>query len=94
MKKRVGQWAAGIILLAGTQSCMAPRCPIKSCHVRMEHRHEGGKAYRGTFFGTVHGPSWWLGNRKGEDMAAKYRESKRVKVKKTRWTKLPGERIE
>jgi hypothetical protein len=44
---------------------MAPNCPIRSCHVRKEHQH-GGRVYRGTFFGTTHGPGWWLSNRKGE----------------------------
>ncbi|KAA9349128.1 hypothetical protein [Larkinella humicola] len=43
---------------------MASNCPIKSCHVKLEHQH-GGRVYRGTVFGTMHSPTWWLSNRKG-----------------------------
>ncbi|WP_128544616.1 hypothetical protein [Larkinella soli] len=56
--------------------CMAPNCPIKSCHVRMEHPH-GGKVYRGTVLGTMHGPAWWVSNRKGEGASASMARDKK-----------------
>jgi len=63
---KIGVLLVGSGLLA---SCMAPHCPIRSCHVQKEHQH-GGRIYRGTFLGTTHGPQWWLANRKGEGAKA------------------------
>ncbi|MGV3559139.1 hypothetical protein [Larkinella arboricola] len=81
MRRIHGLWVGALIswLMMG---CMASNCPIKSCHVKKEHQH-GGRTYRGTFFGTMHGPGWWLSNRKGEgasaSMASDRKGSKREK---------------
>ncbi|MFD1141303.1 hypothetical protein ACFQ4C_09295 [Larkinella insperata] len=82
MRKNHGLWVSALIswLMMG---CMASNCPIKSCHVKKEHQH-GGRTYRGTFFGTMHGPGWWLSNRKGgkgasASMASDRKGSKREK---------------
>lgn len=67
---------------------MAPNCPIKSCHVRKEHRH-GGVVYRGVLVGSMHGPGWWLSNRRGEGVASSSaRESKGPKQKKPKFKKV------
>ncbi len=67
-------------------SCMAPNCPIKSCHVRKEHRH--GKIYRGVAFGQLHNPIWWLSNRRDEGVAASGIAKKDSKAKKPKFKKL------
>ncbi|RRB00771.1 hypothetical protein [Larkinella rosea] len=98
MKQRRGLWVSLVSgwLLTG---CMASNCPIRSCHVRMEHQH-GGRIYRGTTFGTMHSPTWWLSNRKGEGARASMAsdrkglkkekgDGKKKKVKKQfRWERV------
>lgn len=68
-------------------SCWAPRCPMKSCHVKFEHLHEGG-AYRGGSFITARKHWPW-------EKSGVYSESKRKKKeekKKGKWKLFDWER--
>jgi hypothetical protein len=72
------------LILLGCSSCWAPRCPMNSCHVKYEHIHEGGEAYRGgsIFTAKKHWP--WT---KKEDYKASERK-KDVNKKNRKWKKL------
>lgn len=85
-----------LLLVAGGQlvSCWAPRCPMKSCHVKMEHRHEG-MVYRGrsVFASRVHGFGFAAKNRSGDaDEQSAFRKNKDPKTKKKFRKLLPWEK--
>ncbi len=63
--------------------CWAPRCPMKSCHVKFEHLHEGG-AYRGGSF--IVARKHWPWEKSNEYTLSK-RKKKEIKKKKG-WKKL------
>ncbi|MFT4031627.1 MAG: hypothetical protein QM669_04350 [Siphonobacter sp.] len=68
---------------------------MKSCHVRMEHRHEG-RIYRGgsLFSSPVHGFGWSAKNRKGEaEEKSLYRKNNDSKSKKKFKKLLPWEKV-
>lgn len=79
-------------LLSG---CWAPRCPMKSCHVRMEHRH-GGMAYRGRSLlaSPMHGFGFAVKNRSGEGVEeSSLKKNKDPKTKKKFKRLLPWEKV-
>ncbi|MBC7893548.1 MAG: hypothetical protein H7Y12_15130 [Sphingobacteriaceae bacterium] len=87
----------GLLLTAafGLSSCWAPRCPEKSCHVRIEHRH-GGMAYRGRsiFASPVHGFGFAAKNRSGDaDEKSAFKKNKDPKTKKKFKKLLPWEKV-
>lgn len=88
----------GVLLtgLAGLlSSCWAPKCPMKSCHVKMEHRHEG-RIYRGSsiFASPTHSFGWKMKNARGEaEEKSLYQENKDPKTKKKFKKLLPWEKV-
>lgn len=75
-------------------SCWAPRCPMKSCHVRMEHRHEG-MVFRGRSIlaSPVHGFGFAAKNKSGEaGEQSAFRKNKDPKTKKKFRKLLPWEK--
>lgn len=85
------QKIASIFLLCSMllTSCWAPRCPMKSCHVTFEHKHEGSN-YRGGSFITAR--KHWIWERWG---GKKEFNGKKDKSGKTKYKKLlPGERVD
>ncbi|MBO9641174.1 hypothetical protein [Siphonobacter aquaeclarae] len=84
-----------IACMAFLSSCWAPRCPMKSCHVTMEHRHEG-RIYRGRsiFSSPTHSFAWKMKNRRGEaEEKSLYRENNDPKSKKKFKKLLPWEKV-
>jgi hypothetical protein len=82
MKTRINLISILVIFLGiNAISCKRlPRCPIKSCEVRMEHPHGGGR-YRGL--------PWWKRNQNpqyGEDVKANKDEKRKEKSTK-KWRK-------
>ncbi|MCY7353148.1 MAG: hypothetical protein LH606_21240 [Cytophagaceae bacterium] len=88
----------GLFLLGNCllfSSCWAPRCPMKSCHVRVEHRHEG-MAYRGrsVLASPVHGLGFAGKNRGGEGVGeSSFKKNKDPKTKKKFKKLLPWEKV-
>lgn len=68
---------------------------MKSCHVTMEHRHEG-RIYRGRsiFSSPTHSFAWKMKNRRGEaEEKSLYRENNDPKSKKKFKKLLPWEKV-
>ncbi len=86
----------GLLLVTSVHllACWAPRCPMSSCHVKMEHRHEG-MVYRGRslFASPVHGFGFAVKNRSGDaGEQSAFRKNKDPKTKKKFKKLLPWEK--
>ena len=83
-----------IFVLLTASGCWAPRCPMKSCHVSMEHRHEGqvfrGR-YAGLFRSPVHGPGWYFSRNTKQEGGT--RKNKDPKTKRKFKKLLPWEKV-
>ncbi len=93
--KRIVVFGLLLAIGGGLTSCWAPRCPEKSCHVRIEHRHEG-MAYRGRsiFASPVHGFGFAAKNRSGDaDEKSAFKKNKDLKTKKKFKKLLPWEKV-
>ncbi len=84
----------GIILCGCLTSCWAPHCPMKSCHVKMEHRHEGN-VYRGgsIFASRMHNPYWYMTRNSKQAESGGLRTNKDPKTKKKFKKLLPWEKV-
>lgn len=75
-------------------SCWAPRCPMKSCHVAMDHRHQG-QVYRGgsIFASKMHNPYWYATRNSKQGEGGGLRKNKDPKTKKKFKKLLPWEKV-
>lgn len=83
-----------VLIFCSLTGCWAPRCPMKSCHVRMEHRHEG-MVFRGRsiFASPMHGFGFAAKNRSGEaGEQSEFRKNKDPKTKGKFKKLLPWEK--
>jgi hypothetical protein len=93
---KIRHYLGVITIIFCLSSCFAPRCPDKSCHVGMEHRHNG-QAFRGrgTLFkgkAKVHTP-WWYLTRNSEGKQGGGRKNTDPKTKKRFKKLLPWEKV-
>lgn len=82
-----------VFLASSLTACFAPRCPDRSCHVKMEHRHSGQIfRYRSVFPSKVHTPLWYL-TRNSEKASGGARKNRDPKTKKKFKKLLPWEKV-
>ena len=86
--------AIAIFLTTLLSACFASRCPDKSCHVQMEHRHSGqifrSRAFLPTRF---HSPIWYLTKNSEKNSPDGTRKNTDVKSKKKFKKLLPWEKV-